>query len=60
MVQLSNGGHSNVLYSLTKEMETLRPESHFLINKMPMGLVFFGVFFAADKVKCEQYLHVVL
>ncbi|XP_065917202.1 uncharacterized protein [Dysidea avara] len=55
MVQLSSGGHTNVLYNLAKGMGTLRPdksEPRFPINKMLMGLVeYTALFFAFDNLQ---------
>ena len=55
MVQLSNGGRTNILYNLAKGMGTLRPgndESRFPINKIPMGLVeYTALFFAFDNLQ---------
>ena len=55
MVQLSNGGRTDVLYNLAKGMGTLRPDkkdSRFPINRMPMGLVeYTAQFFAFDNLQ---------
>lgn len=55
MVQLSNGGRTNVLYNLAKGMGTLRPDkkdSRFPIKQMPMGLVeYTAQFFAFDNLQ---------
>ena len=42
MVQLSEGGWTNMLYNLAKGMGTMKPDakvSRFPVTRMPMGLV---------------------
>jgi len=55
MVQLSNGGRTNVLYNLAKGMGSLRPDksgTRFPIDRMPMGLVeYTALFFAFDSLQ---------
>ena len=48
MVQLSEGGWTNVLYNLAKGMGTMKPDvkvSRFPITRMPMGLVEYTALF---------------
>ena len=55
IVQLHQGGRTNILYNLTKGIGTLRPDkmdSRFPIKQMPMGLVeYVAEFFAVDNLQ---------
>ena len=55
MVQLSEGGRTNILYNLAKGIGTMRPDtsvSRFPVKRMPMGLVeYTAQFFAADNLQ---------
>ena len=55
IVQLHQGGRTNVLYNLAKGIGTLRPDktdSRFPIKQMPMGLVeYVAQFFAVDNLQ---------
>ena len=55
MVQLSDGGWTNILYNLAKRIRTMRPDtkiSRFPVMQMPMGLVeYTAQLFAADNLQ---------
>ena len=55
MVQLSDGGRTNILYNLAKGIGMMRPDtkvSRFSVMRMPMGLLeYTAQFFAADNLQ---------